>query len=388
MWCWGQNYYGQLGDGTTQTRPAPVAVGGLGTGVVALAAGADHTCAVTSAGIPWCWGANSSGQLGDCSATSRSAPVAVYGLGYGVVGVAAGDNHSCAVTIGGAAWCWGQNYNGQLGNGTTTSATCGPVGVSGLGSGVAAISGGVNYTCARTGAGALMCWGSNWQGQLGDGTTNNRTAPVAVTGLSSGVAIVDAGESHSCAVTSEGALWCWGDNDSGQVGDFTTTQRLTPVRVLGFRPAASDVNGDSRSDVVWRHATGGDLWLWSMSDGSPTAQTYLGTITDTAWQIHGLRDQTRDGKADLLWRHATSGVLYLWTMDGSTVAAEQYIGAVDPAYGIVGAHDYTGDGRSDILWRHQVTGELWLWQMNGAALEAVTRVATVAPAYALVGPET
>ena len=144
-----------------------------------------------------------------------------------------------------------------------------------------------------------------------------------------------------------------------------------------------DLDGDGTSDLVWRHATGGELWVWRMSGGAPANQTYVGTVADTGWQVEGLGDQTGDGRADLLWRHQTSGGLFLWTMNGTTITAQQYLGAVAPDYAIVGTADYTGDGKTDILWRHQASGELWLWQMNGAALVAPMLVATIAPAYAV-----
>ena len=432
VWCWGANWWGQLGDGTTYSQPAPVAVSGLAGDVVAISAGGEHTCAMTSGGALYCWGYNFAGQLGDGTTTNRSTITPVIGLGSGVAGVSASFSFTCAVTGAGAAYCWGENNNGQLGDGTYTDSLT-PLAVSGLGTGTAAIETGGGHACAVTAGGAALCWGYNSYGQLGDGTTTTRLTPTSVVGLSSGVAQISAG-GHTCAVTSAGAALCWGSNSYGQLGDGTTNRHYTPTPVsglgsgvagisaadhtcvvtttgsvacwglnedgqlgdgrpldrriptpaVGFRPWPSDVNRDGRSDVVWRHATGGDLWVWPMSSGAPLSQTYLGTVADTGWQIKGLGDQTGDGKADLLWRHATSGGLLLWTMDGTTITAQSYLGAVVPDYAIVGAADYTGDGKTDILWRHQTSGELWLWRMNGATLEAVTQVATISPSFAVV----
>jgi len=433
LFCWGNNYYGQLGDGTSTDRLAPTAVSGLASGVVAVATGFYHACAATTAGAAWCWGGNYSGELGDGTTTTRFAPVAVSGLS-GVAAVAAGGNHSCAVTTAGAVWCWGYNYYGQLGNGTTTDSLT-PVAVSGLGSGVVSVTAGGNHTCALTTAGAVWCWGANWYGQLGDGTGNSSSVPVALSSLGSGVAQVSAGGYHTCAVTGAGAAVCWGWNSCGQIGDGTRTLRYAPVTVAGFgtdaagigggeefscgvtsaggvrcwghndfgqlgdgrplvrltprptvglQPSAADVGRDGRSDVVWQHATGGALWVWPMNGPVPLSQTYLGTVADTGWRIRGLGDQTGDGKADLLWRHDTSGALFLWAMNGTAVVAQTYLGAVVPDYAIVGTADYTGEGKTDVLWRHQTTGDLWLWRMNGASIEAVTWVATIAPAFAVV----
>ena len=231
--CWGDNSYGQLGDGTTTNRYTPVAVSGLSSGVVAIAAGGDHTCALTSAGAVVCWGYNTYGQLGDGTTTTRLTPVAVSGLASGVAAISAGGLHSCALTSAGGVVCWGYNGGGQLGDGTTTNRDT-PVDVSGLGSGVAAIAAGGVHSCALTRAGGVVCWGSNGWGQLGDGTTTERHTPVAVSGLVSGVVAIAAGTEHTCALTSVGVVKCWGENASGQLGDGTTIDSHTPVGVIGF----------------------------------------------------------------------------------------------------------------------------------------------------------
>ena len=171
-----------------RTRSAPITVSGLGSGVAGVAAGSHHTCAVTTAGAVLCWGSNYSGQLGDGTTTDRHAPTAVSSLGSGVVAIAASTSHTCAVTDAGALWCWGWNAFGQVGDGTNTNKHV-PTPVSGLGSGVASVASGWAHTCARTTAGALLCWGRNDSGQLGDGTTIDRPTPTAVSGLGSGVAI-------------------------------------------------------------------------------------------------------------------------------------------------------------------------------------------------------
>ena len=240
--CWGDNYYGALGDNSTTDRWTPVAVSGLSSGVIAISAGVDHTCALTSGGAVKCWGSNWAGQLGDNSSTNRWTPVAVSGLGSGVIGIMAGGFHTCAVTSGGAAKCWGSNSSGQLGDNSTTDRWT-PVSVSGLGSGVLAITAGDSHSCARTSVGAVKCWGSNWAGQLGDNSTTDRWTPVAVSGLSSGVTAVAAGVSHNCALISGGAVKCWGYNYYGELGDNSTTDRWTPVAVSGLSSGVSAVVG-------------------------------------------------------------------------------------------------------------------------------------------------
>ncbi len=231
--CWGRNDFGQLGDGTTASRNTPAPVSGLDTGVLAIAAGSNHTCAITAGGAAHCWGHNNGGQLGDGTATNRLTPTPVSGLGTGVAAITGGYKHSCALTEAGAALCWGDNDSGQLGDSTKTDRPT-PVPVSGLSSGVAAIDAGLLHSCALTATGAMLCWGANDDYQLGNGTNALKTVPFPVEGLDSGMAAISAGDSHSCAINGAGAALCWGDNTGGQLG-FPTS--------LGYQPRPKEVTG-------------------------------------------------------------------------------------------------------------------------------------------------
>jgi hypothetical protein len=267
--CWGRNAEGQLGDGTTTQRLAPVDVSGLPSGVVAISAGGDHTCALTTGGAMKCWGLNDYGQLGDGTTAWRNTPVDVSGLSSGVVSISAGAYHTCALTNVGAVKCWGMNDYGQLGDGTTTQRST-PVSVAGLSSGMAAVSAGAYHTCAVTNVGAVKCWGENSEGALGDGTRTRRLIPVDVSGLLSGVAAVSAGGSHSCAMTTWGAVKCWGSNFHTQLGDGTNIiRRLTPVDVAGLSTGVAAI------DEGWIHScaltTGGGVKCWGWGAGAVPA---------------------------------------------------------------------------------------------------------------------
>ncbi len=232
--CWGQDYFGQLGDGRpTWYYATPKDVSGLSSGVIAIMTGQWHTCALTDRGEVKCWGDNHDGQLGDGTSLTRNVPVNVSGLSNDVAAITTGGWHTCALTRGGGVKCWGNNPAGQLGDGTTTQRLT-PVDVSGLSSGVTAITAGGFHTCALTRAGGAKCWGGNDYGELGDGTTTSRSTPVDVSGLTGDVAAIVAGINHTCALTHGGGVKCWGANEGGQLGDSTTTNRNTPVDVVGL----------------------------------------------------------------------------------------------------------------------------------------------------------
>ncbi len=279
--CWGNNFKGQLGNGSTADSAIPVDVSGLASGVAAVSAGNAFNCAVTTAGGAKCWGSNYGGQLGDGTTTGSSVPVDVVGLTNGVASIDGGNQHACAVTTSGGLKCWGSNIFGQLGDGTTGYNPI-PVDVSGLNAGVASVTASPrDHTCALTTSGGVKCWGFNNFGQLGDGTTTERTTPVDVLGLASGVTAVTSGREYSCALTSAGGVKCWGfgfgttpadvvglssgvdavsarafhlcalttgggikcrgQNTYGQLGDGTTTTSFIPVDVVGFASGAAAV---------------------------------------------------------------------------------------------------------------------------------------------------
>jgi alpha-tubulin suppressor-like RCC1 family protein len=239
--CWGDNTGGQLGHDVPMESHVPVDVAGLSSGVQAISAGEGHTCALTTGGGVECWGFNDDGRLGDGSTTNSAIPVAVTGLSSGVQAIAMGGFHSCALTAEGAVRCWGSNGNGQLGDGSKIESHV-PVDVTGLTSAIQAISAGEYQTCALTTAGAVLCWGGNEFGALGNNDLGDSAVPVAVSGLASGVEAIATGFHHTCAVTHGGAAKCWGLNADGQLGDDSTVESLVPVDVAGLASSARAIS--------------------------------------------------------------------------------------------------------------------------------------------------
>jgi alpha-tubulin suppressor-like RCC1 family protein len=230
-YCWGRNV-GQLGDNTTAQRTTPVAVQQGGVTFTSMTAGENHTCGLTGASQAYCWGSNWAGQLGDNTTTTRLTPVAVQQGGVTFTSITVGTYHTCALTGAGAAYCWGLNNFGQLGDNTTTNRST-PVAVQQGGVTFASITAGWYHTCGLTGAGAAWCWGVNWYGGLGDNTATDRSTPVAVQQSGLTFTSITTGKLHTCGITGAGAAYCWGLNANGQLGDQTTTERHTPVAVGG-----------------------------------------------------------------------------------------------------------------------------------------------------------
>lgn len=283
--CWGTSEYGQVGSGSTASRVyAPEQVFGLTSGVTNIAAGMSHTCAVTSQGSVWCWGNNLTGRLGDGTTIQRTRPVQVIGV-QDAVSVAVSAYHSCAVTQGGAAQCWGRGSNGQLGDGSTPAMSTTPVQVVGLESGVSAIAAGNAYTCAIAAGGAVKCWGVNSIGQLGDGSTTQSATPVQVVGLEAGATAIATNTLHACAIGAGGEAKCWGSNAYGRLGDGTVTTQLTPVTVTNLGDTVIDVSvGLSHSCAV---TSGGAVKCWGQNQYGKLGN---GTTTDsrTPVQVLGL----------------------------------------------------------------------------------------------------
>jgi len=233
-WAWGQNNFGQLGDNTTAQRLTPVSVLGATKTFCQIAAGYYHNLAIDKNGRAWAWGYNRRGQLGNSSIIVKYTPVSVCGAPKTFCQIDAGqEHHSVAIDKNGQAWAWGQNFGGALGNNGFASETT-PVSVCGAPKTFCQISAGYYYNLAIDKNGQAWAWGWNIYGNLGDNSTISKRTPVSVLGATKTFCQICAGDYHSLAVDNNGLVWSWGYNYFGQLGDNTTTSRITPVRVCNL----------------------------------------------------------------------------------------------------------------------------------------------------------
>ncbi|GIE76932.1 hypothetical protein Aph02nite_28820 [Actinoplanes philippinensis] len=276
-WCWGSNDDGELGDGTTVGRTRPVRVDGGGAWA-SVSPGYDHTCGIRTDGTLWCWGGNSSGQLGTGAEGSGHTTPARVGTGTTWVSVHAGDTHTCAIRADGGLWCWGGNVNGQLGDGTMQNRPA-PVRV-GTGADWTAVTAG-EITCGLRTGGALWCWGKVTQ-------NGNRPSPARVGATS--WRSVSGSFSHVCAVDAGGALWCWGKYPGGSVVPV-------PFRI-GTAASWSTVSAGDGHDCAL--TAGGAMSCWGgnyygeLGDGTRSdASGPTPVNTDLTWtKIAAGRDHT------------------------------------------------------------------------------------------------
>jgi len=291
--CWGANWAGQLGDGTTEDRSRPTMVRGLNSGVTSISVGGSRGCAVQDGSV-LCWGSNPHGQLGDGTSIDSLVPVRVSDLNE-VALVAVGSNFSCALTSAEAVYCWGLNGFDRpgfveccmLGDGTDQEFRATPTLVHGLTAGVVAISVADTHACALSRVGAVSCWGRNGSGQLGDGTTTPRDVPVRIAALEEPVAGLSAAGGRTCAVTTSGKGYCWGYNNQGQLGDGSTTSSSTPVLVSGLTSGAAAISTGSGNACAIANVSsspgigeGGELRCWGDNrDGQFGNGTHAGSYT-------------------------------------------------------------------------------------------------------------
>jgi alpha-tubulin suppressor-like RCC1 family protein len=281
VYAWGDNTYGQMGNGVSGgVQLMPVQVAGL-TGIKAIAAGGHHTLVVKSDNTVWGWGRNTSGQLGDRSFTNRSTPVQAWQL-TGVIAIAAGETHSLALKSDNTVYVWGGNGNGQLGLNDQNNRDQ-PAKITSL-TGILAIAAGWNHSLAFPSTG-VRAWGSNSHGQIGNGTSGgNQLTPVQVSGPLTGVKALAAGGTHSLAVLTDGTARAWGRNDLGQLGNGNNTNQPSPVTVSGLTTV---VALDGGLDHSLASRTDGTALSWG-ANGSGQLGDGSTTPRNAPWQLAGL----------------------------------------------------------------------------------------------------
>jgi alpha-tubulin suppressor-like RCC1 family protein len=265
LWCWGDNRFGALGIGPTTTAEVPTPrqiTRPAGGGWASVGAGLDDTCAIRADTTLWCWGEDYDGQLGVNRITEifRPRPVTTPAAD-GWASIAVGPDHTCAVRTDSTLWCWGDDWAGQLGVGRTSDGHLPEQVSSPATDGWAAVSAGAAHTCAVRTDGTLWCWGWNLLGQLGLGDQPDQELPQQVTApAADGWSLVEAGGEHTCALRGH-ALWCWGHNASGQLGIGGTTDQNVPRRVpVPTRRGWGLVTVGDHHTCATR--TGHELWCW------------------------------------------------------------------------------------------------------------------------------
>jgi alpha-tubulin suppressor-like RCC1 family protein len=404
LWCWGANAAGQLGDGTTAGRHVPVRVG-AGTSWASVAAGLSHTCALTTDGRTYCWGANDTGELGDGTITGASRPTAVN-TDLTTRSIIAGWGHTCALTAGRDLWCWGSNFGGSLGDGTEVSSPNTPSAVPvGAATDWAGLALGGRHTCALRAGATLWCWGDNTDGQLGDGRTVSRPAPARVAGGGAWAEVaagedatcgirpdgtlwcwgdvpaegnaarprqvgdlggwvdVSVGDNHVCGVRADAGLWCWGANDHGQVAAKPSASPLPPARVRTDVAAWAEVAAGQGHTCA--RTSEGRLWCWG-EDVSPGGPAGLSGVTTVRAHAAGFCALGTDHR------------LWCWEYHTDPDRAVPRLVSGDRTWTAVGVSGPTGCGiRND--------ASLWCWGDN---FEGQLGDGTVAYREGLVRPGT
>ena len=388
---WGANALGQLGDGTFDNRLTPVTVSGFGSGsgVIAITVGLSHSVALKSDGSVWTWGSNNNGNLGNPAIVGPSnvpVPVSGLGSGAGVVAIAAGGNFTLALKSDSTVWAWGNNNNGQLGIGNIANQPV-PVQVKGPGavgalSGITAVSappaGGGAFAMALRMDGSVWAWGNNSNGQLGDGTTTNRTSPVQVkgvggSGLLGNVVNIDAAGGannlHALAVTSDGSVLAWGSNANGQLGTGNNTPSSVPLQVPGLDNGITAVSGAAGLSFALK--SDGSLLAWGdnsngqLGDGSFFGRATPGTVAGfgNGSSIRMISTQISanhsfavlDDGTVMGWGRNSSGQL------GTGDALNRVVPTLVPGLADVSA-TAVGAGHSLAL---KTDGSVWAWGDNG-----------------------
>ena len=328
--CWGSNSSGQLGHGAGANDSLPKAVSGA-LGFATIGAGSTHSCALLASGDAYCWGANEAGQLGDGTTTPRSVPTAVAG-GFKFSAIEPSTAFTCGLLLDGTVRCWGLGADGQLGDGAQTSRSL-PTLVTG-GHLFSAISTGGADACGLESSGMLFCWGSNAFGRLGDGTTSTRLVPTAVSGAISFMS-VSAGSTHTCGVAISGAAYCWGRGLSGRLGTGTLTDQLSPAAISGGLSLSAISASAGQSCAL---TTAGQAYCWGFNGSGELGDgTFTNRLVPTAVQAGGLSFTAIVAGSERTCARSSAGGAYCWGRndtgavgDGTFIGRQKPVGVVKP----------------------------------------------------------
>jgi alpha-tubulin suppressor-like RCC1 family protein len=319
-YAWGNNANGRLGDGTTVSKSSPVTVVGGITNWAQLSAGGDHSLGVTSTGIAYAWGSNINGRLGTGNTTSTSSPVTVVGgiTNWSQVSASFGGGHSLGLTSTGITYAWGRNNYGELGDGTSGAAASksSPVTVVGGITNWSQVSAGTGHCLGLTSTGIAYAWGNGNQGRLGDGTTVAKSSPVTVIGGITNWSQLSAGSSHSLGVTSTGIAYAWGNNSFVRLGDGTTTSRSSPVTVVGGITNWSQVSaGDLHSLGL---TSTGIAYAWGYNSAAQLGDETTTSRSSPVTVVGGITNwsQVSAGERHSLGLTGT-GIAYAWGNNGN-----------------------------------------------------------------------
>jgi alpha-tubulin suppressor-like RCC1 family protein len=262
LWTWGDSYFGQLGDNTQNNTPTPITTFAGGTNWKQVAGGRYYTAAIKTDGTLWTWGYNYNGQLGDDTTTQRNTPVTTFAGGTNWKQVAGGRFHTAAIKTDGTLWTWGYNYNGQLGDNTTIN-TPTPVTTFAGGTNWKQVANGRFHTAAIKTDGTLWTWGGNTSGQLGHGYYNDSSTPVTTFAGGTNWKQVSSRYDNTAAIKTDGTLWTWGENYYGQLGDNTQDYRFIPVTTFAGGTNWKQVAcGYNHTAAI---KTDGTLWTWGFN---------------------------------------------------------------------------------------------------------------------------
>jgi hypothetical protein len=265
LWLWGRATYGMLGNGDgVNGKSSPVQTVSAGTNWKQLALGQYHTSCIKTDGTLWLWGQNKYGQMATNERTHRSSPVQTVAAGTNWKQVASGGFHTAAIKTDGTLWLWGQNAFGALGDNTSVSKSS-PVQTIAGGTNWKSVAGGGFSTAAIKTDGTLWAWGNNNNGQFGDNTVANKSSPVqTVAGGTNWKQVAIAGNSHMAAIKNDGTLWLWGGNFTGALGDNSITHRSSPIQTVAGGTNWKSVTCGTTHTAA--NKTDGTLWAWGSDD--------------------------------------------------------------------------------------------------------------------------